>query len=309
MATVNAKYAMRMIEESNRNKLMKSPIGKNSKGGLKERDKLNELLEKKKKDSSKRKKKSLKKKIDLKATLLSECIYMLLNESCTSKLNITETENIKRNLVDNFIEEHGPTKLLGEYRTKSYVLSEFVRNINETYEYLVEKAKDDGEEFDSVGIYLDKDMRANFYGSLKTDDVEEVIDVIRHRVVDAIGDFSTVNASDKHAIKQIVKTAEEKVNSDMDSSLEEAVTIGKKRMISTIRNRGVRGVYESMVYNSATNILKNNDTREQFVTESGLDMDSIIETSEIMYTFLEVINTAKLDKVDASYIDKIINTK
>ena len=57
-----------------------------------------------------------------------------------------------------------------------------------------------------------------------------------------------------------------------------------------------------------TNIVKNEAARTKFLTESGdLDVDLVVERAKVMYGFLETINTLQLEKVNAKYIEDILN--
>ena len=46
------------------------------------------------------------------------------------------------------------------------------------------------------------------------------------------------------------------------------------------------------------------------MVEGHLDMDKIVDRTRLMYTFMEMLNTTRLDTIDESYIkDTIINLK
>ena len=63
-----------------------------------------------------------------------------------------------------------------------------------------------------------------------------------------------------------------------------------------------------MTRNFSSGILKNEEIKTHYVTESGsLDMDLVVEGAKLMYGFLETINTLNLAIVDANYIKNIID--
>ena len=57
-----------------------------------------------------------------------------------------------------------------------------------------------------------------------------------------------------------------------------------------------------MVYNVAESSLINESMRNIYTKQNKLDMDLIVESCEVLYTFLEMINTAKMKRINENYI-------
>ena len=60
---------------------------------------------------------------DTKTAFVSECICKLLDESTSIVTHDTETDTIKRNLVNSFIENYGVDKLLTRFKTKNLLVA------------------------------------------------------------------------------------------------------------------------------------------------------------------------------------------
>lgn len=242
----------------------------------------------------------------LKTTLVSEALYYLLENSLPKGLDSEDKDVMKRGIVDKFVREHGAGKLISDFKHKSYLLSEYARNIEETVKLALEAKKKCKDE-DAV-VDLDDELKDDFYNNLKTDDAEELTDVVRTRTMNAIDTFMTANANDKLEIQDIVRQTTEKVNANTNKEeIKECYNRTGKRAITEVRNRKVRNVFETMVYNVSNAAFKNESMKEIFVNESGLDINKVVENVEVLYTFLEMVNSAKIINVDSKYISNMLN--
>ena len=43
------------------------------------------------------------------------------------------------------------------------------------------------------------------------------------------------------------------------------------------------------------------------MTEGHLDMNKIVDRTKLMYTFIEMLNTSRIAKVDASFLEGVIS--
>lgn len=250
-------------------------------------------------------KKANKEAMDLyqiKKSFLSECLYNLFDKSLGFQLESQEKDVMKRTLVNNFIEEQGLERLLSDFRSKSYLLSEYSRIVKESTDTVLKKCCDKEE------IDIDFETKDDFYDKLDTEDTEEVANLIKLRVSNAVDEFLQTNMSDKIEIKEIIRKTEEKVNSSKNDAIKESYELAGKAAIAKVRNRNNKGILESMIFNVAKASLKDNDMKEMYMTEGSLDMDNIVEDCKIMYTFLEMINTTKMVNINESYINNIINS-
>ena len=171
----------------------------------------------------------------------------------------------------------------------------------------------DGEEVDTNN----GDSSSKIFDQLsKEEDVKKAIALIRSRVADAEETFIKNNAEDKKKVDELldkisknVKTVEDlnDKNNEKSKVSEESLRFDKRK-IDEIRNNRTLTVFEAMTRNFSSGILKNEEIKTHYVTESGsLDMDLVVEGAKLMYGFLETINTLNLAIVDANYIKNIID--
>ena len=192
-------------------------------------------------------------------------------------------------------------------------------------EEIEDHTKDElGEPLDNDGVDQDTtidggtDNDGKIFDELnKEEDVQKAIEIIRSRIADAEETFIRNNAEDKKKIDELlnkistnVKTVEDLADKDETKAkiAEESVRMCKRHIDSIKENRPMT-VFEKMSRNLSRNIIKDEVIRESYITESGtLDTDLIVESSKVMYGFLETVNTLQLEKVDTSYIKKVLDS-
>ena len=155
----------------------------------------------------------------------------------------------------------------------------------------------------------------------KEPEIQKAVELIRSRVADAEEAFIKRNQEDKQQIddllskiSQNVATVEKITSEDKDAvetkkSLEES-TLLYKRAIDRISSDKTTSIFDKMTRNISESIIKNPEKVKMFIDESTNlpDMRYIVETSKVMYAFLETLNTLQLENVNGPYITKIINT-
>lgn len=187
---------------------------------------------------------------------------------------------------------------------------------------------DDLEEVPDKDITVDgnEENQGKIFDELeKEEDVQKAIELIRQRVADAEETFIRRNAEDKKQIDDLigrisdnVKTvedmndeAEAEDNADSDSTetklAEESVRVTRRKIKDITENRTL-SVLEKMSRNLTAGIVKDHVIREQYTDENGkLDVSAAFESAKVMYGFLETLNTLQLEKVDAKYIENVLN--
>ena len=81
-----------------------------------------------------------------------------------------------------------------------------------------------------------------------------------------------------------------------------------KKEVNNIENRR-RNILESIIRHMGKNIVSDDVSRNDFIQESGkLNMNRIIDTSEVMYTFLEMVNTTQLREVNTEYLESVLKS-
>lgn len=239
---------------------------------------------------------------DLKKSLLSEALVYLFEKSSPKFLAYTNrAESLRRNLVNKFINENGVSTLLYEFKHKSFLLSEMTRVIDETYESIIEKS-----DKDSDAYTIDMNDKKNFYDALNTTDMDEVAEAIQHRVGLTIEEFINSNNRLASNIKEILNANAEKMNSENDTYREEYEMMAKKKIDDLQYNRKTN-ILENMINRISKVSLSNEDMKKLYFKENSLDMDTLVEDCEITYTFLEMLNTAKIKRIDSNYLLETLN--
>ena len=227
-------------------------------------------------------------------------------ESTLDKIGINDYKGVRFNFIDNYINESGGvSKVMKYFDTASELLSETVYYINEHTKRILEDRSESDDEETIIKIELTDDERKSFLDDINIDTIDQVSEKVASGVQQAQAEFLHYNEQDKAHIEAIISATQEKVNSTIKESLITLYENDCKQAINMVRDRS-KSIYEVMVDNICKQAYTNDLIKEQFLTEnSQLNLDSILETAQIMYTFLEMTNTIKLEKVDESYIEKV----
>lgn len=152
-------------------------------------------------------------------------------------------------------------------------------------------------------------------------EIKDAIELIRTRVADAEEAFIKRNQEDKQQIddllskiSQNVATVEKISANDSNKAdeakknVEESTRMYKQQIDSIVSDKQM-SIFDKMTRNISESIVKDPVKVKMFINESTgtPDMAYIVETSKVMYAFLETLNTLQLENVNSPYITKIIN--
>lgn len=150
----------------------------------------------------------------------------------------------------------------------------------------------------------------------KEKEVKDAIELIRTRVADAEQAFINRNAADKKKIDQLLSKISNNINTvekianddDTNSKIAKENAVIAKRKIDEITNNKPLTIFERMTRNLTGSIIKNESIKDKYLTESGeIDTPLIIESSKVMYAFLETLNTLQLEDINSKYIQNILS--
>jgi hypothetical protein len=221
-------------------------------------------------------------------------------------LNINDENGIRYSMINNYIQENGANNIVKNFSKNSEYLSEVAFQINKTVSSILE-ACDKGECNEIINIKVDEENKNKFLDSVDFGTIDQIADKIADRVQQAQAEFIDLNEKDSQHIEAIIAATQEKIDGTVKESLINLYENDCKYAINKVKKRD-KSIYEVMVNKICESTYKNDLIKEQFLTEdSKLDLPSIIETATIMYTFLEMTNTAKFDNVDKSYIETVYN--
>ena len=188
---------------------------------------------------------------------------------------------------------------------------------DDTDEELGEPLDDDGIDQD-ISVDGDTSNDGKIFDQLdKEEDVQKAVELIRSRVADAEETFIRNNAEDKKKVDELlnkisnnVKTVED-LNDKNEAKAEVANESARynKMKIDSIRENRPLTVFEKMTRNLSSSIITNESVLKEYTDEDTgtLDMGAVIESARVMYGFLETVNTLQLAKVDANYIQNILD--
>lgn len=238
---------------------------------------------------------------EVKTVLLTECIYKIYNESLEVS-HQTELDNrVKYAYVKDFIQENGLTTLLRTFKTKTPLLCELNSMVEKYHKIIMEKV----DEKDPTTLKIDDEDKEDFFEELDCEEVDEIVEVIKTRVGDSIEKFIKDNSDDKEKIKDIIDNTQAKVDASSNETVAESYNVAGIRKIQEVKNSRNRSVLEIMVRAISESAITNETLKESFTSNNKLNMDAILESAILMYTFLETVNTTKMIPVDSKYIESI----
>lgn len=238
--------------------------------------------------------------VSIKKSILKEAMVALYEASLPKNTDNSQIKVIGAGLIESYVEEKGVDEILFKNRYNSLFLSEMNRLVNACHKAIIETVDREDPEFTFDDSYKDK-----FFDSIKGEDFDEISDSIRLRVSDAIEDFVQNNINNKYDIEEIITSTKEKIDNaaygTSDKLKQEYANIGKRR-IESIKNRKY-GILEALVQRISKHAMISEAMNEAYSDESGkLDMEKIVEGATAIYTFLEMLNTAKFTTIDEAYI-------
>lgn len=246
----------------------------------------------------------------IKEAFVSECIYRLYCESVGFPMTQRD-KVISRNLVNKFVIENGASNLISSFATENMILSEFSRICQKYYDKVLEGC-DNKKECELNGHISDQviaqDVVDDFYKELSDIDISDAAKAIKDRVADAITDFIDTNAANKLEYEEIIRTAQDKANaiSGADEVVAESYLNMAKRKINEMKNTRDVNVFGYMVESLTTSVLKDDTLKERFVHEGTVDMDGIVNSTQLIYTMLEMVNTTNMVNVNEEFINEYL---
>ena len=212
--------------------------------------------------------------------------------------------NIMRAIVNEYVQENGYDEVLNKMKRASVAM-------NELYTIITKSTKAMLEEVDKTNpdtFRVTSDMKDEFFSQLNYNDSEAITDAIKGRVADSMSEFITANAKDHEDINAALAAAQEKIADAPadDNELQEAYQMQGKRAVNNIRNRP-KNVFHAMVKSMSESVIKHPDSHAEFMHEGRLNMEKIVDRIGLMYTFMEMLNTTRIENVDEVFIEGVIN--
>ena len=249
---------------------------------------------------------------NVKSGFLSEAMSKLYKESfgvMTKRDRITA-----KNLINTFINEQGAGELLNRFKYQNTLVAEMARIVQEHYDMVVESITCDDEECNIPGrakeLHLDKTIVDDFYKDLVDLDTTEASKLIKDKVTDAMTEFIDQNTQNKLDFEEIINTAKEKITDLKEESAVESTMNEAKRQINEMKRTRHKNIFHYMVEAISKEAFKDiNGVGKQYIHESKVDMDGVVNSAKLIYTMLEMLNTTEMVSKDyiQTYIENLVN--
>lgn len=240
---------------------------------------------------------------NVRTSFMTECLYKLYKDSSVAPL--TESDRIiAKNLINKFVLEKGAKELISEFATKNLLLSEFSRITQKYYDMVLETCDEKNKE---VEFTISNDVTNDFYKELETVDTDTASKLIRDRVSDAISEFIDDNVNQKIEYQDIISAAQDKIATATDESMIEVYSSRAKRKINEMKLSRNKNVFHCLVESLSKNAITDPSLKQKYlIDESKLDMEGIVNDSQLIYTMLEMINTTNM--VNEEYVSNYIKS-
>lgn len=240
---------------------------------------------------------------NVRTSFMTECLYKLYKDSSVAPL--TESDRIiAKNLINKFVLEKGAKELISEFATKNLLLSEFSRITQKYYDMVLETCDEKNKE---VEFTISNDVTNDFYKELETVDTDTASKLIRDRVSDAISEFIDDNVNQKIEYQDIISAAQDKIATATDESMIEVYSNRAKRKINEMKLSRNKNVFHCLVESLSKNAITDPSLKQKYlIDESKLDMEGIVNDSQLIYTMLEMINTTNM--VNEEYVSNYIKS-
>lgn len=242
----------------------------------------------------------------IKESFVAECIYRVYKESVGFPMT-SRDRVIAKNLVNNFVCENGAQRLIDSFATKNLMLSEFSRICDKYYNRILEgcDSKDCKDEFGTK--LIDNECVNDFYKEIEEVDVTDASKLIKERVADAISDFVDTNSANKIEFEDIINQAKEKATLAKDEAVAESYIDMAHRDILEARANAKTNVFGYMVEALTTKALTDDTLKARYIHEGSVDMDGIVDSTQLIYTMLEMVNTTNMIDVDEKFVNDYLS--
>lgn len=240
--------------------------------------------------------------------LLTESLYDIMKK-CFPESISESLLSTGRNMIANFVHENGTESLLSTFKTKSLYLSELANIVESTHKKVLHSCEGKDSPFK-----INNSQMKEFHNRLDRMTTDSITKEIAARVAKAEENFVKSNIKDKEAMEELAQKTKELIDNtrakdaDIENDIKQEHAAMYRRNLGNIMDRK-KSILESIVLRTSEAVVKENAVREQFTQDNGkLDMQKIIEMSEVMYTVLEMVNTLNIRKVTPEYIQETLNS-
>jgi hypothetical protein len=245
-----------------------------------------------------------------KESFLTECIMKLYTKSMVTPMT-KKDRVVARNLVSRFVQENGAGNLIESFSTKNLLLSEMARITTKYYDRVLEAVNPNDPLIgsgDAIDYKLDTTIKDDFYQELEDLDVSDASKLIKDRVSDAIQDFIDSNTAAKLEYEDIIQQAQDKIATATNEAVIDEYSMIAKRKINEMKQTRPKNVFNIMVESLTRKVLTDDKYKEHFMHEAKVDMDSVVDSTSLIYTMLEMVNTTRMVNADEKFINEYLKS-
>ena len=239
-----------------------------------------------------------------------KAIYITALEQTT---DLADTDYaLAEKMVEKYISENGAFSILRKMGGKTYLLDTIKAIVEDATEDAEETADDSDKDVEEVPAEVKDDM---FNKLEKEDDVNDAVQLISNRIAAAEEEFIKKNAEDKQKIEDIVNDINSRIQAVKDDvtkdeetkeDIEESYELEKKKKLNFIYENRTHTLFDHMIHETSKSICKDAKLKDIYSENGNLDIEHVVKSCKCMYGFLEFVNTLQLEKVDKSYIEKVV---
>lgn len=247
---------------------------------------------------------------NVKLHLLTEALNSIMVK-CT-KEDCNPGSSYSKVLCEQFIIEEGCDKLLNKFKVSTLLLAQIEQCVMEAYDEIIGKT----DKNNPLSFTIDNSSERKFYDSLCNVSVDSASAKINKRVCDAAEDFIQRNINTKLDIEEVAAKTKERIDNAkakyddrLANQIQEEQMKIYKHTSDSLKTPTVSNIYEQFMKRTSKCILENEDMKSQFLDESGrFDLSKVENKIRVMYTFLEMVNSLKIKKVDNIYIEEVLSS-
>lgn len=233
----------------------------------------------------------------VKESLIVEALNSILESSLPEDTTLARRK-FGKSIVCDFVKEEGCEELLSRFKTSSEILAEIAYLIESCHKSIMEKA-DSNENY----AVMPSDSK-KFYEKISDLPTDKVATEIGKRVVDATKDFVQSNLAEKEKMEKLATDIKEKIDKERNKEVKQEIANMYKTAAYNTENYKTRGIFEFMVNVAANKTIENPELLES--TGSKFDINEVIKNTIVPYTFLEMVNTMNIKKVDEAYLKSLL---
>lgn len=238
---------------------------------------------------------------------LSEALNFLLDKCLVE--GDKDSMNTKE-MCRTFVRENGYDGLMRQFKTKTYTLALVEQCVSEAVKCSTDKC----DKNNPLTWTIKDTEEIKFFDSLKNLPIDSITKVVTQRVCDAADDFVQKNINTKLDIEEIatkakknIDEAKEKYREDLAAKIQKEQAATCKGKINMLKETASRNIYGHMMNLVSKAVLENEQLKGSYINEAGqFDMGRVESKVRVMYTFLEMVNTFKIKKVNNKYVEECL---